>query len=62
MSATQSEQTCPVRMSRDLHRRVKERAARYGLKLQAVADVMAEVWLALPEKKAFPKKWSEFDR
>jgi hypothetical protein len=32
------------------------RAAKYGLKLQQVADVMAQVWLALPEKKAFPKK------
>jgi hypothetical protein len=42
-------------MSRDLHQRVKARAARYGLKLQEVADVMANVWLALPEKKAFPK-------
>jgi hypothetical protein len=56
MSAIQSEQTCPVRISRDLHKRLKERAARYEMKLQELADVMANVWLALPEKKAFPKK------
>lgn len=43
-------------MSRDLHQRVKARAAKYGMKLQSVADVMAQVWLSLPEKKAFPKK------
>ncbi len=56
MSATQSERTLPVRISRELHKRLKTRAVHYGMKLQEVAEVMTKVWLALPEKKAFPKK------
>lgn len=51
--ASQDERTCPVRISRPLHERVKAIAAKRGMKLQALADIVFEVWLALPEKKRF---------
>jgi len=48
--------TCPLRIPRKLHERVKAMAANRGMKLHALAALALEVWLSLPEKKAFPKK------
>jgi len=51
----QVERTTVVRMSKSLHERIKALAASRGMKLHALADTMARVWLSLPEHKAFPK-------
>jgi len=51
----QVERTTVVRMSKSLHERIKALAASRGMKLHALADIMAKVWLSLPEHKAFPK-------
>jgi hypothetical protein len=48
--------TCPLRIPRKLHEKVKAIAAERGMKLHALSALALQVWLALPEKKAFPKK------
>ena len=48
--------TRPLRVSEEMHHKVKLRAAECGMKLQALAELALEVWLNLPKKKAFPKK------
>jgi len=50
-----SKRTTVVRMSNSLHERLKALAAMRGMKLHALGDIMAKVWLSLPEHKAFPK-------
>jgi predicted DNA binding CopG/RHH family protein len=50
MSTHQNETTCPVRISRQLHRRVKTAAVKRGMKIQSLAEQAFKLLLAKPTK------------
>ncbi len=46
MNSAQDERTCPVRISRRLHQRIKTEAARRGMKIQELAEQAFLYWLS----------------
>lgn len=46
----------PIYIPRNLHSEFKSRCSKHGKQMQEIAETMVRSWLAMPEKKAFPKK------